>query len=158
MRTSNSMETLWRIINDKNMLWGIIWAEYIGNFVNIQAWGLLCLLWWRPPHTQGSRTLHYIFYYIIAFVMSLYHEFDSLAPGRSECDSKDGIFNFVLLIVIFRSSHDNARWWMPQDLTDDKSTLVQVMAWCRQATSHYLNQCWPRLHKNKCYTKHRVSM
>ena len=33
---------------------------------------------------------------------------------------------------------------MPQDLTDDKSILVQVMAWCRQATSHYLNQCWPR--------------
>ena len=22
--------------------------------------------------------------------------------------------------------------------------LVQVMAWCRQATSHYLSQCWPR--------------
>ena len=21
--------------------------------------------------------------------------------------------------------------------------LIQVMAWCRQATSHYLNQCWP---------------
>ena len=33
---------------------------------------------------------------------------------------------------------------MPQDLTDDKSTLVQVMAWYREATSHYLNQCWPR--------------
>ena len=32
---------------------------------------------------------------------------------------------------------------MAQDLTDDKS-LVQVKAWCRQATSHYLNQCWPR--------------
>ena len=25
----------------------------------------------------------------------------------------------------------------------DKSTLVQVMNWCCQATSHYLNQCWP---------------
>ena len=25
-----------------------------------------------------------------------------------------------------------------------KSTLDQVMAWCRQATSHYLIQCWPR--------------
>ena len=33
--------------------------------------------------------------------------------------------------------------WMPWDLTDDKSPLVQVMAWCRQATSHYLSQCWP---------------
>ena len=29
------------------------------------------------------------------------------------------------------------------DLTDDKSTLVQVMAWCRQATNHNLIQCWP---------------
>ena len=34
--------------------------------------------------------------------------------------------------------------WMSFDLTDDKSTLVQVMAWCHQATSHYLSQCWPR--------------
>ena len=24
-----------------------------------------------------------------------------------------------------------------------KLKLVQVMAWCHQATSHYLNQCWP---------------
>ena len=43
---------------------------------------------------------------------------------------------------------------MLQDLTDDKWTLVQVMApkwtlvqvmaWCRQAPNHYLDQCWPR--------------
>ena len=35
--------------------------------------------------------------------------------------------------------------WMSLDLNDrdDKSTLVQIMAWCRQATHHYLNQCWP---------------
>ena len=30
-----------------------------------------------------------------------------------------------------------------QDLTDDKPTLVQAMALGSQATSHYLNQCWP---------------
>ena len=34
--------------------------------------------------------------------------------------------------------------WISLELTGDKSTLVQVMAWCRQATSHYLSQCWPR--------------
>ena len=33
--------------------------------------------------------------------------------------------------------------WMPLDLTDEYSTLVQVMAWCHLATSHYLSQCWP---------------
>ena len=41
-------------------------------------------------------------------------------------------------------SYEIALRWMPLDLTDEKSTLVQVMAWCRQATSHYLSQCWPK--------------
>ena len=70
--------------------------------------------------------------------------FNSLAPGRSSCDFKNLIFNLALLIGIFKSSSENILRWMPQDLTDDKSTLVQVMAWCRQATSHYQKQCWPR--------------
>ena len=30
------------------------------------------------------------------------------------------------------------------EFTQDKSTLVQVMAWCSQATSQYLSQCWLR--------------
>ena len=68
--------------------------------------------------------------------------FNSLAPRRSEYDSKNVIFNLDLLTGIYRSSYDNALRWMSLDLTDDKSTLVQVMAWCRQATSHYLDQCW----------------
>ena len=42
------------------------------------------------------------------------------------------------------ASHEIALMWMSLDFTDDQSTLVQVMAWCRQATSHYLSQCWPR--------------
>ena len=31
--------------------------------------------------------------------------------------------------------------WMPQNLVNDKSKLVQVLAWCRQATSNYMCQC-----------------
>ena len=34
--------------------------------------------------------------------------------------------------------------WLSLNFTDDKSTLVQVMDWCRQVVSHYLSQCWPR--------------
>ena len=70
----------------------------------------------------------------------------SLAPGRPGCHFKTAIFNLVLLTGngIFTLSKDNALRWMPRDLTDDKSTLVQVMAWRHQATSHYLSQCWPR--------------
>ena len=41
-------------------------------------------------------------------------------------------------------SYEIALRWIPLDLTDDKSTLIQIMASCRQATRHYLSQCWPR--------------
>ena len=34
--------------------------------------------------------------------------------------------------------------WIPQNTFDEKSALAQVMAWCHQATSYYLSQCWPR--------------
>ena len=74
----------------------------------------------------------------------MHSSLDSLVPGRSGFNFKSAIFNLVLLIGIFRSSYDNALRWISWDLSDDKSTLVQVMAWCRQATSHYLSQCWPR--------------
>ena len=44
------------------------------------------------------------------------------------------------IIILLQFNH-----W-PSDCTfDNKSTLVQVMAWCCQVTSHYLSQCWPRL-------------
>ena len=56
---------------------------------------------------------------------------------------KTAIVNLALLIDIFTSSNDYALRWMPWDLAGDKSTSVQVMAWCRQAASHYLSQCWP---------------
>ena len=61
----------------------------------------------------------------------------------THCPLGDLNVNLALLIGIFKS-YDNILRCMPQDLTDDKSTLFQVMAWCRQATSHYPNQCWLR--------------
>ena len=92
-----------------------------------------CCWWWSYPTVEVCWS---------RFHSNLPCLLNSWAPGKSECDSKNAIFNLVILIGIFRSSHDNALHWMPQDLTDDKLTLVQVMAWCRQATGHYLNQCW----------------
>ena len=48
----------------------------------------------------------------------------------------------MLQVKIKGTSYDFR--WMLQNTFSDKATLVQVMAWCRQATSHYLSQCWPR--------------
>ena len=69
---------------------------------------------------------------------------NSLAPRRYGCNLKLVIFNFIWRIGNLSISHEIALRWIPGDLSDDQSTLVQVMAWCRQATGHYLSQCWPR--------------
>ena len=34
--------------------------------------------------------------------------------------------------------------WLSVGVTENKSALVQVLAWCRQAPSHYLSQYWHR--------------
>ena len=54
------------------------------------------------------------------------------------------IFKLILVIDDWGICCEIALIWMSLDFTDDQSTLVQVMAWCRQASSHYLSQCWPR--------------
>ena len=69
---------------------------------------------------------------------------NSLAPGRFQTNFRKVIFQLILVTDDWSISCKIVLKWMPMDLTDGKSTLEQVMAWCRQATSHYLSQCWPR--------------
>ena len=69
----------------------------------------------------------------------MYNRLNSLAPGRFEQNFRYVIFKLISGTDDWGISREIAFWWMPLDLTDDKSTLVQVMAWCRQATSHYLS-------------------
>ena len=64
--------------------------------------------------------------------------------GKFEWNFRYLIFQIISVIDGWGISCELALRWMSLDLTDDKSTLVQVMAWCRQATSHYLSQWWPR--------------
>ena len=70
--------------------------------------------------------------------------FNSLVPGKFERNFKYVIFKRILVTDCWSISCEISLILMSLDCTDDQSTLVQVMAWCRQATSHYLRQCWPR--------------
>ena len=64
-------------------------------------------------------------------------------PGKFKWNVRHVIVKQIFVIDEWFISCEIALTWKPQDLTDDKSTLVQVMFWCPQAPSHYLNQCWP---------------
>ena len=57
----------------------------------------------------------------------------------------------ICKLIIQTSSLENhseiALKWTAQNIQNihiEKPTLTQVMAWCRQATSHCLSQCRPR--------------
>ena len=70
--------------------------------------------------------------------------FNSLVPGKFEWNFRHVIFKQILVIDGWGISCEIVLIWMSLDFSDDQSTLVQVMAWCPQATSQHLSQCWPR--------------
>ena len=69
---------------------------------------------------------------------------NSLTPGKFAWNFRYVIFKWILVVDGWGISCKIALILMSLDFADDQSTLVQVIAWCRQATSHYLRQCWSR--------------
>ena len=82
---------------------------------------------------------HFHLYEAILFMLPL----NSLAPGKLEWHFWYLILQIISMIDGWGISFELTLRLMSLDLTDEKSTLVQVMSWFRQATSHYLSQWWP---------------
>ena len=96
--------------------------------------------WWPfcPGLNELMEALQYFWSWCNPIILN------SLAPGKFEWNIRYLILQIISLIDGWGISCELALRWMSLHLTDDKSILVQVMAWCHQATSHYLSQCWPR--------------
>ena len=98
-----------------------------------RTWSTLvqwCRWWWYP----GTKSL----------LPDTWTNVNSLFHGKFEWNFRYVIFKQILVIDGWGISCEIALIWMLLYFTDDQSTLVQAMAWCRQAASHYLSQCWPR--------------
>ena len=94
------------------------------------------ILHWYPSPDTSSLSFQIWMRYIFI---------NSLVPGRFEWNFRYIISKVISVIGCWGISCEIAIRWLPLDLTDDdESTLVQVMARCRKATSHYPSQCWPR--------------
>ena len=69
---------------------------------------------------------------------------NSLAPRRCGIGFTNVFFKLVLLTDFLKTFYEiGLRWQKP---ICDKSALVQVMTWCREAISHYPSQSWPSFH------------
>ena len=84
------------------------------------------------------------FMYNKQFCIWLSRPINSLAPEKFEWNFRYVIFKWSLVVDGWGIFCEIALILMSLDFTDDQSTLVHIMAWCLQATSHYLSQCWPR--------------
>ena len=77
-----------------------------------------------------------------SYLIKPFGKFNSLVPVRFKWNFRYVIFKALLIIDDWAISCEIAHRLLPLDPIDDKLTLVQVMAWCHQA-SHCLSQCWP---------------
>ena len=68
-----------------------------------------------------------------------------MAPSRNELNFHLIIFKQILTIDSWAISCEIALRLMSLDFIDDMVTLVQIMAWYHQTSSHYLSHCWPDL-------------
>ena len=110
---------------------------------------MLCQKWRNKMWNQScdSQQMQTVCYEHIATsrqTVKLNCHVNSLAPGGFENIFQNVFFKLISWIDTLSNSCETALRSMPQNPSDDKSTLVQVMAWCRQAASHYLSQCCPR--------------
>ena len=68
----------------------------------------------------------------------------SLLYKRFDGNFKSIIFKLIILNTVLGTWCKIVLSCVPQNLTNQKLALVQIMAWCHQAASYYLSQCWPR--------------
>ena len=124
--------------------------------------------WWHVWCSRDARYLWRVALFGWYSTVCVKHVFNSLPPERCGCNLKIVIFKLymddslvqdcsnssALTMELLQSCTKPSIWycisceialrWMPQDLIEYYSTLVQVMAWGHQATSHCLSQCWSR--------------
>ena len=84
---------------------------------------------------------HLLWYHSNMNVNGLHLWSVSIGSGNFELSFRYVIFKRISVTDGWGISCDIALMWTSIDFTYDQLILVQVMAWCRQATSHYLSQC-----------------
>ena len=126
----------------RNYQWASI-SDFALCHITGLIWGFGCYC----SHVQNS--IHLIYCEKMQQLLRLFYlinsHFNSLAPGIYGCNLKSLIFNLITRI------NEHFLWNCPwgechRGLMNSKysPTLVRVMVWYLQTTSHYLSQCWPR--------------
>ena len=122
-----------KYIHSLCMIFRNLWQQSLFKNIWENQWNLENVQFPKFGYLRHERPLYHLVSHI-----------NSLAPGKFEQNFRHVNFKHTLVIDGWGIFCKFALIWMSLDFTDAQSTLVQVMAWCRQATSHYPSQCLPR--------------
>ena len=123
---------------------------------------LMYYLWWRRKHWEGpgmiseiaselvQLSIHNMVYLHCHFEWNRMSYFSSLTHGRFKWNFQRIIFKLIVVIDGWGIYCEIVLISMSLDLT----TLIQVTAWCRPASSYYLSQCRTRSMSQYAVTRH----
>ena len=83
---------------------------------------------------EVKTTLFKVVNISILYVNHEHQFFNPLAPEGCSINSKSIIFKLIIRNSGLDTWCEIAHGWMPQNLTNEKSTLVWVIAWCQAIT------------------------
>ena len=118
---------------------------------SIKGGSEICHWWWRyMPKVLHTTKQHLM--YMLQGVLKRWR-FNTLRLGQNGCHFPDKIFKCIFLNESVWISIRMSLEFVPKVPRNNIPALVQIMAWCLQATSHYLNQWWPSLPTHICITR-----
>ena len=100
--------------------------------------------WVKAQKTTSAGTQIHVNRKYRTWIKTTWNFIILLAPWRCGNKYKTICFKLNIQNSSMGTCNEICLRWMPQNLTNEKSTLIQVLAWCPKATNHYLSQCWPR--------------
>ena len=113
---------------------------------------LVNTLVWHPASSYPDKCAWNLWWYNRWCNMDRFYFFYSLDPGKFEWNFRCVIVKQLLVIGGWGISYEVALIWMSLGFADNQSSLVQVMAWCHQATSI----TWANVDPYHCH--HMVSL
>ena len=129
---SNPISVIYKLLSRKDILF--ISYDYIQ--VNCDAMCLSSIyVSFYKWHTNDFRASCAIYHSHAYQIIRLWETRHSSSISDLQTNNKETYLEHFLWYYLI---------WMPWALTDDYSTFIEVMACCRQKTSHYRRQCWPR--------------
>ena len=101
------------------------------------------------PIKEVTKSISDFMWYLACLFVQILQLFNKCIHKFPQIQQNSNVVNYSFYVVVIVVKCTGAIYSFDQNkhkklLTMSQHRVTEIMACCRQATSHYLNQCWPR--------------